>query len=68
MDVEIEAVDAQGRTACYIASQHGRVGVLSVLLREGGAANVEVAGGWTQLHWSSFFGFTECVCSIDLFK
>ena len=64
LPVDIEARDAQGRTALFLAAQQGRTDMVQLLLAHGADANAADAGGITPLGAALAGGYAEVASAL----
>ncbi len=64
LPVDIEARDAQGRTALFLAAQQGRTDMVQLLLAHGADANAADAAGLTPLGAALAGGYAEVASAL----
>lgn len=63
-ELEVDAVDSEGKTPIHVAAREGHVRVIEFLVSMGGNPNLTDSKGWTPLHYSAWKGHVEAVESL----
>lgn len=62
--VDVNALDAIGRTALHYACARGHAELSVLLIRAGADVEARANGGWTALHWAAAYGYAEVVSAL----